>query len=103
MAGHKTALKKLDVKRVAKKEEKWKKLKKMERMYREYVVPEKETNEYEKSLKATATKGVIKLFNAVKTHQAQLQTPKKKVEKKDAEDKGTLMEQLGATAGNSDK
>ena len=92
MAGHKTAIKKLDAKRVAKKEEKWKKLKKMERMYREYIVPEEEGNEYEKALKVIATKGVIKLFNAVKTHQTQIQNPTKK--KTTSESSGTLMEQL---------
>ena len=95
MAEHKGANKKLDEKRVAKKEEKLKKLKKMERMYREYSIPDETNNEYEKELKAIATKGVIKLFNAVKAHQAQLQQKTKKTFVD--ESSGKLMKELEET------
>lgn len=91
MAGHKTAMKKLNAEQIAKKEKKLKELKKMERMYREYVVPDKANNEYEKNLRMVATKGVIKFFNAIKAHQAQLQKPKKA---KTEESSGNLMQEL---------
>ena len=39
-----------------------KKLVKQERMYREYIIPEKLTDEYEKKLKIIATKGGIRLI-----------------------------------------
>eukprot|EP00826_Nyctotherus_ovalis_P035706 TRINITY_DN3088_c0_g2_i2.p1 TRINITY_DN3088_c0_g2~~TRINITY_DN3088_c0_g2_i2.p1 ORF type:complete len:114 (-),score=34.66 TRINITY_DN3088_c0_g2_i2:63-404(-) len=91
MAAHKISAKKLNAEQVAKKEEKLKQLKKMERMYREYVVPTETTNEYEKELRMVATKGVIKLFNAVKAHQKQLQKPKKSSTE---ETSGNLMKHL---------
>ena len=94
MAGHKVAMKKLDADQTVKKEEKLKQLKKMVRMYREYVIPDKGTNEYEKNLRMIATKGVIKLFNAVRAHQAQIQKPKKS---KGEESTGNLMKELEDT------
>lgn len=79
------------------------KKKKLERLYRDYTIPENINDEYEKNLKIIATKGIIKLFNALRSHQSEIKknpssTHANKPEgKKQATAKGGLMEELAET------